>query len=301
MTRKKKLSELEEDYRRYLQQVRALGPDSVKLRLWVFRRFANFLNAGKIHAVRQLGLEQAYEFLETLGVGRRHSYVKSIHASVKSIFRFLYFGRLLPHDFAEMMLKPRSWKLAGLPRGLASEEVALVMQSLRIETWQDHRERAVILLFLYYGLRRGEVARLSHEDIDWRKNTIAIPKRKNFVPLILPLVPAVAEALRSYLAHPETAPRATWKRYARAGNIPVFLLRGPAIGCLVSEFMQRCRLKGSSGAFRHTLATRLINNQLPLHTLQALLGHTVSETTLIYAKVDLHSLREVAENDSLFL
>jgi len=43
---------------------------------------------------------------------------------------------------------------------------------------------------------------------------------------------------------------------------------------------------------RHTLATRLINNSMPIHSLRKLLGHQDLNTTQIYARIYDETLYE---------
>jgi integrase len=47
-------------------------------------------------------------------------------------------------------------------------------------------------------------------------------------------------------------------------------------------------------SLRHTLATRLLQKATPLTTIAEILGHTSLESTRIYAKADVESLRSVA-------
>ena len=45
---------------------------------------------------------------------------------------------------------------------------------------------------------------------------------------------------------------------------------------------------------RHTLATRLVNQQVPIKEIADVLGHTSIDTTAIYSKVDVVGLAAVA-------
>ena len=47
-------------------------------------------------------------------------------------------------------------------------------------------------------------------------------------------------------------------------------------------------------SLRHTLATRLLQKGTPLTTIAEILGHTSLESTRIYAKADVETLRSVA-------
>ena len=47
-------------------------------------------------------------------------------------------------------------------------------------------------------------------------------------------------------------------------------------------------------SLRHTLATQLLGKGTPLHVIADILGHATTESTMIYAKADVESLRAAA-------
>lgn len=194
-------SELEGRYRRYLASARGLSPASIANHIWVFRKFRDFLKARRVRAARRVTLDLAYAFLEQLAHGYARRSMATMHGSVTRILRFLRFSRIAPRDLSEDMIAPRTWSLSGIPKGFTDDDIAHMLTAFRTETPYDYRERAVMVLFIYYGLRPGEVRQMTLDDIDWRNKTITIRERKNRMPLVLPLLPPVEEALRGYLEH----------------------------------------------------------------------------------------------------
>lgn len=292
-------SQLEDQYRQYLSDVRDLRPRSITNHLKVFRRFRDFLKTRRVRAARRVSLNLVYAFFAECSRGRTRASMGALHQRVGSILRFLCFTHILPRDLSRQMITPRVWKLAHIPEGLSDEELARVFAELRAETPYDHRERAMVLLLACYGLRLGEIAHLSLGDVDWRNKTIRIRERKNRVPLVLPLIPPVEDALRGYLAHFRPRDAKTTRLFVS------ILYKAPlnqeTIRLVVKTFLHRCGLDGCASRFRHTLATRLINAGVSLDVIQAVLGHRSSDSTRIYAKVHWKALREVAENYSLLL
>jgi integrase len=47
-------------------------------------------------------------------------------------------------------------------------------------------------------------------------------------------------------------------------------------------------------SLRHTLATQLLREQTPMHVISQILGHATTTSTMIYAKVEVESLRAAA-------
>jgi integrase len=73
------------------------------------------------------------------------------------------------------------------------------------------RADAIVRCALDLGLRSGEVARLSMDDIDWRAGKITLHQTKSRREDVLPLPVATSEAIAAYLRHerPKTCNRAS--------------------------------------------------------------------------------------------
>ena len=150
------------------------------------------------------------------------------------------------------------------------------------------------------GLRVGEVAGLKLEDIDWREGTIRVVKTKARKMRILPLPKDVGEALVDYLinARPQTNERYVFiHRRSRRGTNYMFATSRDAIRTDINRAFKRggigTHAKGSR-ILRHTAATNLIQGGATLKEIADILGHSSIDTTAIYTKVDLPTLREVA-------
>ena len=192
---------LEDDFRRYLLTVRGNAERSLKKHTKAWRMLAEFLRRKRIRAASRLTLSLAYEFLEQRCRGRRKKYIQTLQGSLRHVFRFLYFTRVLRGNLAEKLIATRLFALAEVPKGFTDQEYMRVREHLRDPGFADPRARAVMQLFVSYGLRLGEVAGLRLDDVDWARKTITARERKNRVPLVLPLLPEVEDALRAYLRY----------------------------------------------------------------------------------------------------
>jgi len=295
------LSELEAEYRKYLLEVRALRAGSLPRRFKSYRLFVKFLSEKRVRSARRVTLNLAYEFLENQARGKRKRTVKTLHEDVTSLLRFLHFSGRLPQDLTKHMTAPCIWKLGDVPKAFSEKELSHMLACLKAETPYDHRERLVMLLFICYGLRLGEVTNLCLDDIDVRAKTVKVRDRKNAQDLVLPLLPPVEDAFRGYIDHFRPANLKTKRIFVtikRRSRAPSNSL---AIHEVIKKFLHRCGLEGCATMFRHTLATHLINKGARLESIQAVLGHRKSDSTRVYAKVHWEALREVADNFSLNL
>ena len=123
-----------------------------------------------------------------------------------------------------------------------------------------------------------------------------MPKAKSSRQRTLPLPPEAAQVLADYLQHgrPKTPSRVLFLRY----RAPLGPLSAGAVGTIVRTHLLQAGIKDApkkgSHVLRHSLATCLINEGVPLKQIADLLGHVNLQSTCIYAKVDVRHLSEVA-------
>ena len=152
-----------------------------------------------------------------------------------------------------------------------------------------------MLLLARLGLRAGEIVALRLDDIDWANGELVVRSKKGDGWARLPLAVDVGRALERYLmVRPPTLYRNVFVR----GYAPYtpFVASGP-ISVLVRKAIERAGVKSArTGAhiFRHSLATEMLRRGASLAEIGRVLRHRHPDSTAIYAKVDLESLRKLA-------
>ena len=160
------------------------------------------------------------------------------------------------------------------------------------------RDYAMLLLLVTYGLRGGEVAALTLDDIDWKRERIRIPERKAGHSTGYPLTPIIGEAILSYLqqARPSVSHRSVFCR----AFAPYRPLHCQSISSRVSRYLRKAGVqvaRAGTHSLRHTCVQRLVEADLPFKTIGDYVGHRSPSSTQIYTKVAIESLREVALGD----
>ena len=87
-----------------------------------------------------------------------------------------------------------SWRLSGVPKSLAPEQVEAIIESCDLRTAAGRRDRAILLLLARLGLRAGEVAAMALDDLDWDSGVVSV-SGKGQRREALPLPREVGEAL----------------------------------------------------------------------------------------------------------
>lgn len=222
--------------------------------------------------------------------GRPYGVVTRAHIvdAVRCLLRWALSTGHLGRDLTAGILKPAGTRRA-LPRGVSAEQVAALLGVCDPATAIGARDRAVVLTLVRLGLRAGEAARLSLDDIDWASGHLKVTGKGREHTLPIPV--DVGRALTSWLRRrPDALDRAVFVRM----NAPRRMMTPCAISGIIA------RLSGLAGIdpihahrLRHTAAMDVLAAGGSLAEAKELLGHVYTVTTMAYAKVDLASLREL--------
>jgi site-specific recombinase XerD len=189
-----------------------------------------------------------------------------------------------------------SWRLAELPRYLAPEQVDRLLAACDGSSPQRQRDRAILLLLVRLGLRAGDVAQLRLADIEWQTGTLLVSGKGRYQ-VRLPLPQEVGDAIISYL---KCRPAAGGSDHVFIRNIAPFrpFVGGDGISDVVRRVMKRARVVSpAKGAhvLRHTAATEMLRQGVPLDRIALVLRHRGIDTTAHYAKADVNSLKQIAQ------
>ncbi len=226
----------------------------------------------------------------------------SLHAlgsSIRSFFRYAAQQGWCSSSVALGIDLPRLYALGDDPKPPSIDEVNKLLEASSagndLVTIRDH---AILSLLIHYGLRRGEVERLTLDDIDWVAETLHVMRPKLRRPQCYPLWAPVGAAILRYLqqARPRCAERAVFLTM-KAPHRP---LSGASIGAMVAMRLTRQGVKLSrvgAHCLRHACAAQLMDAGFTLKQIGDHLGHRSMNSTRIYTKIDIQGLRQVAELD----
>ena len=213
-------------------------------------------------------------------------------SALRAFLRFSFLEGLVETDLSQAALVVRGRRASLLPRGISPTDARALLVSCDRRRGLGRRDYALIILLLRLGLGRGEVARLSLDDIDWRAGELVI-RGKGSREDRLPLPADVGAAIASYLrcGRPVSDRREVFLR-ARAPYAPI------ASGTVASTVRRACRRAGipevGSHRLRHTTASEMVKAGVPIVRIGQVLRHRSLQSTAIYARVDIEQLRQLA-------
>ena len=199
---------------------------------------------------------------------------------------------------ADSICSPRRYTLESLPYALSWDDVRRLLETTTTGSEKDVRDRAILMLLAIYGLRRGEVAALRLDQIDWAARQLRIRRLKRHQPQVYPLVASVAQALTAYVdvARPNVPYPEVFIRI-KAPRRPI---GAAALYDIVSNRLRSLGIQAAHigpHALRHSCAAKLLADGLSLKEIGDHLGHRSTSATMTYTKIDLAALREVGDFD----
>lgn len=182
---------------------------------------------------------------------------------------------------------PRVRVPAGLPRPADAEVVAKALGR------GSDRDRLMILLGVFGGLRAAEIAGLRWADVDGSGFRVTGKGRRT---RRVPLHPEIAAELAAEHARRQAGRMGSGFRYQAGADVFVFPGRsgGGATPNFVSNALSVALGPGVTGhQLRHRFATRALGASGNLAAVQDLLGHASPATTRVYAAVSDDALAEI--------
>jgi integrase len=166
-------------------------------------------------------------------------------------------------------------------QALSGQEVWQALAQKWPKKLETLRNRAILALLFYSGLRRSELVKLRWEDVNWQDRTLSIvgsKKRAADEVDYAPLMPNALPYLEAWLA--------------ACGNERVYVFcsinKGGHLGKdkpLAGETVRViCGPDFRPHDARHTLGTQALENLTPINQVQAALRHKSPTMTLRYAK-----------------
>ena len=218
-------------------------------------------------------------------------------SALRLYLRFLVLNDLCrPGLVAAVPTVPRR-RFSTLPRHLPREDIERIIASCDRATPMGLRDHAILLLLARLALRAGDVANLRLDDIDW-DNAVVRVSGKSRRAAALPLPQDVGDAVRNYILHarPVVDAEKVFLRMVPPLHRP---LASGGVSAVAQAAINRSGVKAAGlpagHVFRHSAATNLLRDSTPLEVISTLLRHQSTQTTAIYARVDVQMLREVAQ------
>lgn len=284
------------EFTHYLQEERGLAASTITNYREYTKRFLISRFGGRRIDLSSLRANDVVRFVQRQASAVHSGAIKNVTTALRSFLAYVRYRGDTLVDLTAAVPRVANWSQSAIPKGLPPEDVRRVLESCDRKTAVGRRDYAILLLLARLGLRAGEVASMSLDDIDWEGGHLAV-QGKSGKRCQLPLPTDVGKAIAAYLrAGRQQIPT---RRLFLCAQAPFrgFKNRGPVID-VVKHALLRAEVKSpGKGAhqFRHALACQMLRHGASLLEIGGVLRHESVHTTAIYAKVDFAALGPLAQ------
>jgi integrase/recombinase XerD len=219
------------------------------------------------------------------------SAARDLAARLRRLLRYLHVVGVIEVPLVWAVPPVADLRGRSLPKAVSPEVITALLASCDVELVIGRRDFAVLLLLSRLGLRAGEVAAIGLDDVDWRAGELLV-HGKGHREDTMPVPVDVGEALVEYL---RVRPASEHRAFFLLAQSPFGPVSSHVVAMIVRRACRRARIREvGPHRLRHTAATEMLRASVSLEEIAQVLRHRQLQSTAIYARVDLDSLRELA-------
>ena len=260
--------------------------------------FFTYLNDNSFVIIDNITIEDVTEYINYISDKYASETLRTIKGILREIINWLYSQDKIGFTGNQVLPIIRRSNSEKILTTYSKDEISKILNSIDINSRNGKCKYAIISLLTYYGLRAGDILNLKFENIDFENNNISIVQQKTKIKLCLPLIDNVKIALLDYIKN---------ERHDSIDKDYIFItMKAPytkinntaSIYYILTNTMDKAGIdysnkKHGPHSLRHSLATNMINENIPLEDVSSILGHKNTSTTNIYITKDTTHLREL--------
>ncbi|PCI21817.1 MAG: hypothetical protein COB67_13800 [SAR324 cluster bacterium] len=271
---------LVEEMERYAQ---AMGykEGTKKAIKWGLVSFFKWLESKDIYRIEKVNrgtIKRYHEYLKT-----RPNKMGSGGLGSSMIVEYLWTVRML-FKYQEQCEKIKKNPMSGYPLPKVEYQKRIILSRSEMEqlyeACEEIKERIILHLYYGLGLRRSEGVALNIKDIDFKNGWLYVLEGKGGKSRNVPLAKAIQTDFKAYLL----GEKRRLKSSALLLNKQQNRLQGYSALKMLRKLLKRANLneKIDLHCLRHSIATHLIKEGMPVEQVRIFLGHDHLETTQKY-------------------
>lgn len=289
-------TEYEEICRKYLEYIKGCEYQKQTLRKHELdlSRFAAFLHSRNV-LPENIEAVHLYQYFTTL-THLSKSNLAAIKSTLNRSLKFFYKEQVTKEDLSVYLPRIRYYAKAKIDKIWSEDEVKAMLETIDRSNALGKRDYAIMLIAANLGFRTCDIINLKISDFAWNQGCISIIQQKTGEPLTLPITESVGKAVIDYWKNgrPETCAEELFVEHV----LPYQKLTHGIIYHMFNKYYESSgitvpdtRAHGLH-SLRHSLASRLLEKDVPVNVISNILGHVDSNTAKAYIQVDIEKLRQ---------
>ena len=222
-------------------------------------------------------------------------------AAIRTFYRFLYREKIIDTNPANSVHAPKKSK--SLPKFLTGKEIEQILNNIQISTPAGYRNRTILELLYATGMRISELSNLNFGNLNLEENEITVMGKGAKERIVL-VSERAKDFLQKYIKTVRYMVAEESSDIEENEDSPVFInktgyrLQPQSIRTVLNDIVKKIELpkKVTPHVFRHSFATKLLENGADLRVVQELLGHASISNTQIYTHVSTERLKAVYDS-----
>ncbi len=258
-------------------------------------RFMDYLVSQGTRDCHNINLPIINRYIRTLA-GYTYKTVEQNICSIRAFLRYLQEQDILESDLASKTPMIQARKQTRIPSVWTKGELEALIGAIDRGSPKGKRDYAIILLACMLGLRVTDIKNLTFDCFHWETKTLSFIQSKTRETITLPIPAKVGWAIIDYLKYgrPKVDSPILFIRHL-APFLP--FAEGDHLHQIIHSYMRIAHLptlKKHRGmhSLRHTMASKMLEHDTPLAVISDILGHTDTDSTAVYLKVDVKKLKQ---------
>ena len=285
------------DLKKYVNEL-MIGKKEKNRKITTILNFLIYLDSINIKNIKELTINNVSEYIESINNDYATETIRTIKGILRTILNKLYYEKKINFSGHQVFPIIRRKENKKMLTTYTTEEITRMLNSVDNSTKNGKCKYAILCLLVYYGLRAGDIRNLKFENIDFEKNCIKLVQQKTNNQLFLPLIDEVKIPLLDYIKN--------GRRESEDKEYIFITMKAPytkfsssaSMHTMVTNTMKEAKVnfenkKHGPHSLRHSLATNMINENIPLEDISSILGHESTNTTNVYISKDTTHLREL--------
>lgn len=294
-----------EEYLNYCCNEMGNSKKTINYKKYSSQRLLLLLKKSNITDFNMINADIITKYLETL-FDISHNSLKLYIYTLRDFLIFLYKTSKTNIDLQYLIPKVKTCKYPSIPSVWKKEDGEKIISVIDRESPIGKRDYAMLLLTAKLGIRVMDLKHLTFDNIDWQKKQITFVMSKTQKTQNLPLPNDVGWAIIDYIKNgrPICDSRTIFIRHVK----PICPFEDTdSLAGIIKKYINLAGItfdndlhKKGMHSLRHSLATNLLKNNIPINNISSILGQNNRSSVSYYLKVDEDKLRECCGSEDFY-
>lgn len=271
---------------------------SIELKQQQLRDFLKYIESEGISEISELGVKIISDYLRAKDAFST-STKSGILTTMREFFRTPEVLAQTQQDLSINLRAPNNGRYERLPSTYSTDEIRRLLSCIDRTTQDGKKDYAVIILAVDAGMRVSDIINLRIPNLNWLAGTIEIIQSKTGEHSSITMSDTIKFALLDYLMNVRPKNTAYDNLFLRS-NAPIipYISAGHYYKRL-NKYIRAANINVNGRhhgmhAMRHSLATRLMSDDVSITVISEALGHKYANVTKGYVRIDINKLRLAA-------